>query len=116
MSVAAFKNRNNFKQRSATVTQLMEKYEGMLPIIILPATKSTPKLEKYKFLIPRTMTLSRLMNEIRARLDLDINQALFIFFNDVIYNPNMLMETIYNKKKDQDGFLYLQYSLENTFG
>ena len=42
--------------------------------------------------------------------------ALFIFVNNTIPSSSTLMSNLYSQYKDPDGFLYLTYSGENTFG
>jgi len=40
----------------------------------------------------------------------------FLFVEDVLPPSSALMSQIYEKHKDSDGFLYITYSGENTFG
>ena len=42
--------------------------------------------------------------------------AIFIYINNIIPNSNAKLQDLYNNNKDQDGFLYIKYSGENTFG
>jgi GABA(A) receptor-associated protein len=42
--------------------------------------------------------------------------ALFLFIDKVVPTSSMTMGEIYVEHKDVDGFLYIQYSGENTFG
>jgi hypothetical protein len=41
---------------------------------------------------------------------------LFICVNDFIPPTSITMITLYENYKDNDGFLYINYLLENTFG
>ena len=43
-------------------------------------------------------------------------QAIFITINNCLPESNTQICNIYNKHKDEDGFLYVVYSSENTFG
>lgn len=43
-------------------------------------------------------------------------KAIFIFVNDILPPTAALISTIYEEHKDEDGFLYVLYSGENTFG
>ena len=43
-------------------------------------------------------------------------KAIFIFVNDTLPPTAALMSAIYQEHKDKDGFLYVTYSGENTFG
>lgn len=42
--------------------------------------------------------------------------GLFIFINNIIPSQHESVSTIYEQHKDVDGFLYITYSGENTFG
>lgn len=53
---------------------------------------------------------------IRKRLKLAAEQAIFLFVNGVIPPTSDLLSAIFDEHKDEDGFLYITYSTENTFG
>ena len=43
-------------------------------------------------------------------------ERLFIFINETMPPISENMSLVYNKHEDEDGFLYITYSGENTFG
>ena len=43
-------------------------------------------------------------------------QAIFIFVNNTLPPTAALMSTVYEQHRDEDGFMYMMYSGENTFG
>lgn len=49
-------------------------------------------------------------------MGLSPEEALFIFASSSVLSSNTLISAIYEKHKDPDGFLYIMYSGENTFG
>jgi GABA(A) receptor-associated protein len=49
-------------------------------------------------------------------MDLSPEEAIFIFSGSSMLSSNALISAIYEKSKDNDGFLYIKYSGENTFG
>ena len=49
-------------------------------------------------------------------IDLDKSQTLFTLVNNTLINGNQSMGEVYNDHKNDDGFLYMEYSSENTFG
>ena len=53
---------------------------------------------------------------IRKRVELPAEQAIFLFVNGNIPPTAALMSIIYNENRAPDGFLYIQYASENTFG
>lgn len=44
------------------------------------------------------------------------SMGLFLFTNGIIPSNTESMGFIYNKYKDNDGYLYINYAFENTFG
>ena len=54
---------------------------------------------------------------IRKRLELEPHQAIFLFIsNSTIPSSSSLLSEIYETHKEEDNFLYIQYTGENTFG
>ncbi|KAG4098328.1 hypothetical protein H8356DRAFT_1354885 [Neocallimastix lanati (nom. inval.)] len=42
--------------------------------------------------------------------------AFYIFIGEIIPNNTEIMSSIYEKYKNEDGFLYITYEGESTFG
>lgn len=56
------------------------------------------------------------MYVVRKRISLPPEKAIFVFVKNSLPPTAALMSAIYEKNKDADGFLYVTYSGENTFG
>ena len=78
--------------------------------------KTIPDLDKNKYLVPNSITISQFTYVIRSRIKLAADQAIFLFVNNTVISGNTTMIEVYNKYKGEDGFLYITYSGENTFG
>ena len=104
---------NKRKMESA---RLLKKFPDRVPILVKPGNKNTPDIDKCKYLVPAVMTIGEFINIIRKRVDLGSTKALFVFVNNVLPPTSSTMRTIYEQNADSDGFLYLMYSVENTFG
>jgi len=53
----------------------------------------------------------------RQRIKLAPEQAIFLFVDNGTLPPSVAaLQNVYDKYKDEDGFLYMTYSGENTFG
>lgn len=74
------------------------------------------EIDKKKYLVPQDLTVSQFVYVIRKRIKLAAEKSIFIFINNVIPPSTALMSAIYEEHKDEDGFLYITYSGENTFG
>ena len=56
------------------------------------------------------------MYVIRRRLVLPAERALFVFVGSILPPSTVLMRELYAAHRDPDGFLYLTYSSEASFG
>lgn len=75
-----------------------------------------PTIDKKKYLVPSDLTVGQFVYVIRKRIKLAPEKAIFIFVDEVLPPTAALMSAIYEEHKDEDGFLYVTYSGENTFG
>lgn len=113
-----FKDKHSFKDRSDESYKITKKYPDRIPIICERNTKvkDIPNIDKNKYLVPDDLTIGQFIYVIRKRLKLDSNKALFLYINNTIPSSNQLIKDIYIYHKDIDGFLYVTYSSETTFG
>lgn len=113
-----FKTKNTFEHRFAEAQRIRNKFPMRIPIIVEKSStnKTLPFIDKNKFLAPNDLTLGQFCYVIRKRIKLDSNAALFFFINDTMFPVASMIDHIYNENKDEDGFLYITYASENTFG
>merc|ERR1712025_1180916 len=97
--------------------RIRSKYPDRIPVICEKAEGSDiPDIDKKKYLVPADLTVGQFVYVIRKRIKLTPEKAIFIFVNDVLPSTAAMMSKIYEDFKDEDGFLYVTYSGENTFG
>ena len=111
-----FKEGYTLEQRVKQSRNLLQKYNDRIPVIIHPGNKITPSADKYNYLVPNRLTVGEFSSIIRKRIKLGSEKAMFIFTGGVLPPTGSSLYTIYQEHRDEDGFLYLVYSLENTFG
>ena len=73
-------------------------------------------METKRLLVPADITVAQLTYLLRRRMGLSPEEALFIFSGSSVLSSNTLISAVYEKYRDPDGFLYVKYSGENTFG
>ncbi|KAL4599845.1 hypothetical protein ACB098_11G111500 [Castanea mollissima] len=117
MTRSMFKQEHDFEKRRAEAARIREKYPDRIPVIVEKAERSDiPNIDKKKYLVPADLTVGQFVYVIRKRIKLSAEKAIFIFVDNVLPPTGAIMSTIYDDKRDGDGFLYVTYSGENTFG
>lgn len=112
-----FKDQHTFAKRLEVAAKIRQKYADRLPVIVEKAPKSNaPDIDKHKYLVPVDITVGKFVHEIRKHMSLSPEKAIFLFVNNVLPPTAALMSQIYDQYKDEDGFLYINYTDENTFG
>jgi GABA(A) receptor-associated protein len=100
--------------------RIRDKYPDRVPVIVQRSSRaaaaSFPDVDKRKYLVPCDLTLGQFVAVIRRRIKLAPEQAIFVFVGRVLPPAAALMSSVYEDHRDEDGFLYLTYSGENTFG
>lgn len=116
----SFQNFYSLNQRQEMSSAIRAKYPEKLPILVFPidfvSKNEVPKLPKNKFLVRGEITLSEFMFVIKKHLLLKPCDAVFIFINNKIPVSTKSINELYNSEAENDGILYIQYSMENTFG
>lgn len=112
-----YKDSQPFEVRSIEAARMLEKYPDRIPVIIEKNRSSRIEdIDKRKFLVPTDLTFGQLILVVRKRLNISREKAIFLFCNSTLPAGSALVSQIYQEHKDEDGFLYLKYSGENTFG
>ena len=110
-------NSNPLEKRKSEAERIRAKYPDRVPVICEKADRSDiPDIDKKKYLVPADLTVGQFHYVIRKRIKLAPEKALFLFCSNSIPPNAALMSTVYEEQKDEDGFLYIQYSGESTFG
>lgn len=114
-----FKSQMSFEKRLEESIKIKTKHPDRIPIICEKLDRKNddiPSIDKIKYLVPVDLTLGQFSYVIRNRIKLPPSKALFLFVGGTIPTTSVLISDLYQLKKDDDGFLYIQYSGESTFG
>lgn len=106
------------EKRKNTSNKILFKYPDRIPVIVSRfETKHTPRVEKHKYLVPDHFTFGQLIFEIRKHINVVRPDAsLFFFVNSKTISSSLPLNVVYQNEKNDDGFLYVLYATENTFG
>ncbi|XP_062077696.1 autophagy-related protein 8C isoform X1 [Humulus lupulus] len=86
--------------------------EGRLKLLVSGKNIQT----EFRYLVPADLTVGQFVYVVRKRIKLSAEKAIFIFVKNILPPTAAMMSAIYEENKDEDGFLYMTYSGENTFG
>lgn len=113
--MSTFKNTVSLENRKKNSAIIRKNYKDMIPIILYTTSKDI-KLEKSKYLVSKDLVFKKFLYNARKYANLDEKQAIFVLINNTIPDMNASLEMLYEKYKDEDGFLYISISSENCFG
>ena len=106
-------------QRRKECEKIRNQFPEKIPIICERDPKSNIKdIDKTKYLVPQDLTVSQFNSMIRKRIEIPQEGAFYLLVNgkNSITGDTVLSE-IYDKNKDpEDGFLYITYASELTWG
>lgn len=112
-----FKEKYDLDQRKLESSKIMKKYPERIPIIVEKHTKCLLNdIDKQKYLVPRDLNMNQFVYVIRKRIKLEPSHSIFLMVDSSICPSNIPIGTVYDDNCDEDGFLYVIYTSENTFG
>ena len=96
------------------------KYPNRIPTLIFPKSNMETQLDKNKYLVPLDLMLSSLVSVVRSRLGLTKEKAILFIIKKgtqvFIPHGDQLIGFLYDMYKDENGFLFINYFIENTYG
>ena len=114
-----FIKQHSLQERREEALRVIEKYPDRVPIVCersTSAAKDCPLIDKTKYLVPHDLSVGQFIWVIRKRMQLPPEKALYLFINGSIPTSSSIIGEVYQTYKSEDQFLYITYSLENTFG
>ena len=112
-----YKTAKSFQDRKLEATNIRKKYPTKIPVIVTPAKNSkVPELNQHKFLAQEDLSLAQFYYSVRKRTTIRSDQALFFFVENQMPSTGATLGELYREFADEDMFLYMTYSDEETFG
>jgi GABA(A) receptor-associated protein len=116
---AKYMTERSLEQRMDESRKILARYRDRLPVIceLHHNCKSLPEIDKRKFLVPRDLQVCQFLYVIRKRLSISSAQAIFLMTaKGSLPLSSQTIGSLYSTEHDLDGFLYIFYTGENTFG
>lgn len=116
-----FKEGKTLAQRCSVARRLRKDYPDRVPVIVQAAPGAALTLTREKFLAPGEVTMGRFLREVRRAVgdDPDSGRAMFLLVGNtqVLAPAGATVAQVHERHKDaEDGMVYMQVALENTFG
>lgn len=115
--MSSFKEKFPLNDRTDESCRIRKKYPDRIPVIVEKSKNTDINcIDKNKYLVPKDLTVGQFVYVIRKRIKLSPDQAIFLFIDNTLPPSDSLMSQIYKEHVDKDGFLYVLYTGESTFG
>jgi GABA(A) receptor-associated protein len=115
-SYRSYSSEKSLEERQIESDKVMKRFPERIPIIVEPAIKDIMEIDKKKYMVSKEMTLGQFIFIVRKRLKVDSSTALFFTVGGELMTGCLDLGSIYDKNKNEDNFLYIKYTTENTFG
>ena len=121
-------------KRLEVSSKIQQKFPDRVPVIVERSLteRTLPDIMQRKFLIPSDATAGKLQHEVRKQIAIAPHQAIFIFMENcggdggnntttttaqfTMPNASTTLSELYTRYHHADGFLYVTYTGESTFG
>mmetsp|Transcript_3271 Transcript_3271/g.3601 ORF Transcript_3271/g.3601 Transcript_3271/m.3601 type:complete len:124 (-) Transcript_3271:149-520(-) len=113
-----FKLENPEDERRKQAEKIREKNPDKIPIICEKHAKSKLEdLDKNKYLVTDKYKVYQFIHLLRKRINLKQEEALYLFVNGrTLLKSDSKMSEVYERYKDSDGFLYIEFCEYSSFG
>lgn len=106
-----------FTKRKEECDRVRNMHPSRVPCIVQTRESTEErKLSRRKYLVPTELRSTELLYVLRKHLKIGPHEALFLFCGNRTLGADTVLGDIYKKSKSMDGFLYVDYAFENTFG
>lgn len=99
-----------------TSEDILKLHKKKVPIIIQLYENSNIELDKLKYIVPIDISLQQFHCILSKYIKKNEKQSVIMFINNTLPVSSESIGNLYNKYKDNDGFLYITIRKENTFG
>jgi GABA(A) receptor-associated protein len=121
-SSSSYKKTTSFEERLQKSNKMTSLYPERIPVIVEMSSSSASyntyiaSSHKVKYLVPYDITMGQFIKILRDKVKIDQATALFFFIDNKLFPISTSVGDIYKDHKDEDGFLYIEFCEESTFG
>jgi GABA(A) receptor-associated protein len=99
--------------------RVMAKYPNKIPVVVekAPGAQATlPDLPRWKYVVPRDLTMGQMMFLLRSHMSLAPEVAIFLFVGNTLPTSTTTVLEMWSRYQEADGALHIVYSGESAFG
>jgi GABA(A) receptor-associated protein len=111
-----YKTKKTLEDRKNESEIILNKYPDKIPIIINECSMELRDRVKRKMLLQKDITVGQYLYTLRSKFNIKPEESVLVFVNGSFPTSTTLMNYLYDKYKDKDGFLYVSILKENVFG
>ncbi|GFX04401.1 gamma-aminobutyric acid receptor-associated protein-like 2 [Trichonephila clavipes] len=111
-----YKKRKSLASRKEESKEIRRLYPSSVPIILEKAPNGkVATAQKEKYLVPRNLRVADLLLMVRKNIFLGADSSIYLIVGGKVLSPSWTMGEVFDKEKDEDGFLYLMYNSKYNF-
>lgn len=117
-----YKKTTTLEERKQKSSRMVSLYPDRIPVIVEMSSSSASynsyinSSHKVKYLVPYNINMGQFIQILRDKIKMKPTTALFFFIKNKIFPVTSIIGDIYKNNADEDGFLYIEFCEENTFG
>jgi GABA(A) receptor-associated protein len=117
-----YKKNTTIEERKLKSQKLKELYLNRIPVIVEMSPSSASyssfieQKHKVKYLVPNEIVMGQFVKILRDKMKIHESTALFFFINNKLCPMSSPLCMLYQEYSDEDGFLYIEFCEESTFG
>jgi hypothetical protein len=118
--MAEFKEKHSLEARKAEAQRIMREKPSHYPLVVFKQAGSLlPNIEKPSILMEKSTRLLHLLSILRRGLNANTKLSLYLTAvqgaTRSLLKADSLLEEVYDRHHDEDGFLYIEYGSNEAF-
>lgn len=113
-----YRKTHTFEKRRNASAAVRRAHPDRVPVVCQRSAESALEpAKKSRYLVPRTLTVQQFLFIVRKHAKLTPEQAIFLFTaNKTLASGSTTIGELDENMRNEDGFVYIFYTDENTFG
>ena len=111
--MSKYKSTYTLAERQQQSQHISDRHPSKVPVIVYHMKEL---MINERFLVPKDFTIAQFMKQYSQKVHLDSTKSHIMFINNTLPCSSATLGPLYISNQDEDGFLYIIVTTENTFG